>query len=81
MRTRSYGITANCHQQEKLARCRDLLGHAQPAPNAAPNAADGAPCTDRPVPSDSDAARCPTCGAPMRVIEILTPTAAAYDTS
>ena len=77
MRIRSYGITANCHQQEKLARCRELLGPA----HLTPTAAAGAPCTDRPVPSPSDAARCPTCGGPMRVIEILTPTAAAYDTS
>ena len=81
MRIRHYGITANCRRHEKLARCRELLGQAHPARTSAPSAADGAPCTDRPVPSASDAARCPTCGAPMRVIEILTPTAAAYDTS
>ena len=81
MRIRHYGITANCRRHEKLARCRELLGHAQPAPSSAPNAASGDPGNERAVASHSDAARCPTCGGPMRVIESITPTAAAYDTS
>lgn len=44
MRIRHYGVTANCRRQEKLGRCRELLGHVQPAPAADPNPALPTPC-------------------------------------
>jgi hypothetical protein len=81
MRIRHYGITANCRRQEKLARCRELLGQAQPAPTSEPDTAGREPPNDSALACDSDAPRCPTCGAPMRVIEIIAPTTAPYDTS
>ena len=81
MRIRHYGITANCRRQQKLARCRELLAPSTPAPPAAPTAASGALWTDNAVPSTSDAPRCPICGAPLRVLEIIRPTATPYDTS
>jgi hypothetical protein len=81
MRIRHYGITANCRRQEKLGRCRALLGQAQPAPTYEPNAAASQAPTNTTASSDSDTARCPTCGGPMRLIEVIAPTAAAYDTS
>jgi len=76
MRIRHYGTTANRRRQEKLARCRELLG-ATPAPPAAP-----------PLPADADTAgappedttpRCPQCGAPLRIVELLPPQ--LHDTS
>ena len=79
MRIRHYGITANCRRREKLARCRELLGQLPPAPDMSnPEAhrrgTDGAGC-------DSAAVRCPACGAPMRIIEIVVPTSLRRDTS
>ena len=70
MRIRHYGITANCRRQQKLARCREVLG-TTPAPPAAP-----------PLPAEADTAaatpedttpRCPQCGASLRIVEILPP--------
>lgn len=70
MRIRHYGITANRRREEKLARCRELLG-TTPAPPAAP-----------PLPAEADTVaatpedttpRCPRCGAPLRIVEILPP--------
>jgi hypothetical protein len=81
MRIRHYGITANSHRREKLARCRELLRHTHPAPTPEPHPAAGHAGHESAVPCHSDAARCPTCGGPMRVREILAPTATPYDTS
>jgi hypothetical protein len=81
MRIRHYGITANSRRQEKLARCREILGSAQPAPSSEPNATAPEPGNDSAVPRDSDAARCPACGGLMRVMEIIPPAAAPHDTS
>ena len=81
MRIRHYGITANCHRRQKLARCRELLGQA---PRTAPpesNVVGTESCHDDTLSLDPKAARCPSCGGPMSVIEILSPTAAPYDTS
>ncbi len=67
MRIRHYGILANCTRHQKLARCREVL-HAPPT--AAP------PAADAPAPPDdggNQPARCPRCGGPMRVVEILAP--------
>jgi hypothetical protein len=70
MRIRHYGITANRRRQQKLARCRELLG-TTPGPPAAtplPAQADTAAAT----PQDSSP-RCPRCGASLRIVEILPP--------
>ena len=73
MRIRHYGITANCQRTTQLERCREIL-----APPAAPPVAESATVAA----ADVDAAiRCPACGGLMRVIEILAPTPAGYDTS
>ena len=77
MRIRHSGITANCRRQQKLARCRELLGIATPAPPAAASLPAG---VDTAVPAAEDATRrCPQCGAPLRIIEILPPQ--PHDTS
>jgi Putative transposase len=81
MRIRHYAITANCRRHAKLARCRELLGQAHPAPSAAPDTAGREPPHDSALAGDSGAPRCPACSAPMRVIEIIPPTTAPYDTS
>jgi len=77
MRIRHYGITANCRREQKLARCREVLGSTTAAPPAAtplPADADNA----APTPEDSTP-RCPQCGAPLRIVEILPPQ--PYDSS
>jgi hypothetical protein len=81
MRIRHYGITANCRRREKLTRCREILGQTQPAPSSEPDTAVPEAGDDNTVPRDSDAARCPSCGAPMRVVEIIPPVSAPHDTS
>jgi hypothetical protein len=76
MRIRHYGITANRRRQDKLARCRELLG-TTPAPPPAtplPAGADTAAAT----PEDTTP-RCPQCGASLRIVEILPPQ--PHDTS
>jgi hypothetical protein len=68
VRVRHYGLLANRHRQEKLARCRELLGMA-----AAPQA-DTAPAEPDPVPPpDREAAVtptrvCPRCGAGRMIV-------------
>jgi hypothetical protein len=74
MRIRHYGLLANCHRAQKLARCRALLGVATlPSPPAdldglAPHHEDDAHRPTEPTPP-----ACPVCGQPMRVVEILPP--------
>ena len=82
MRIRHYGILANRHLKQKLARCRELLGVAAPAAADAPiEPRDTDPRAD--ALNDTDTERplgpCPICGAPMRIIEILGPR--PHDTS
>jgi hypothetical protein len=78
MRIRHYGILANRHREQKLARCRELLG--VPTKVASPelietrntdpdSAGDGLDDTGTEIPL----APCPICGAPMRIVEILAP--------
>ncbi len=82
MRIRHYGILANRHRAQKLARCRELLG----APTIA--------LSQEPIEtSDTDIHRaaldhnateparapCPICGAPMHLVELLAPQ--PHDTS
>ena len=77
MRIRHYGITANRRRQQKLARCREFLGTATSAPAAAtalPADADTAAVTPQDI-----TPRCPQCGAPLRISEILPPQ--PHDTS
>ncbi|MFI5398620.1 MAG: IS91 family transposase [Candidatus Binatia bacterium] len=71
MRIRHYGITANRRRQQKLARCRELLGTATAAPDAGtapPADADTAAATPEDI-----TPRCPQCGAPLRIVELLPP--------
>ena len=82
VRIRHYGLVANRHRKQKLARCREVLGVPVMPPAEAsidrPDTATrceplGACDTDRPL------APCPICGAPMRLIELLAPQ--PHDTS
>ena len=68
VRVRHYGLLANRHRQEKLARCRELLGMAvPPQPDTAPTDPD-------PIPPPSHEATvtptrvCPRCGAGRMVV-------------
>jgi hypothetical protein len=68
VRVRHYGLLANRHRHEKLARCRDLLGRAT-TPRADPAPAE----PDPNPPPDRDAAVtptrvCPRCGAGRMVV-------------
>ena len=82
MRIRHYGILANRHRAQKLARCRELLGVAAAAPSQEPIEPRDTD-THREALDDTDTERplapCPMCGARMRVIEILAPQ--PHDTS
>jgi Putative transposase/Transposase zinc-binding domain len=68
MRVRHYGLLANRHRQEKLTRCRELLGMAvTPQTDTAPTDADSV------TPTVDDAAVtptrvCPRCGAGRMVV-------------
>ncbi|MFN8626236.1 MAG: IS91 family transposase [Candidatus Binatia bacterium] len=82
MRIRHYGLVANRHREQKLLRCRELLGVTSAAPVREPLEpriphADGNE-TDAP---DSEAPRapCPICGARLRIIDIVAPQ--PHDTS
>lgn len=82
MRIRHYGILANRHREQKLARCREVLGVAAVALSQEPietrdtdthgEVLDGTD-TEQPL------APCTVCGAPMRIVEILAPR--PHDTS
>ena len=66
VRVRHYGFLANCHRQEKLARCRELLGMAV-TPQADTDPTD-------PIPSPESESTvtptraCPRCGAGRMVV-------------
>jgi len=81
MRIRHYGITANCGRKEKLARSRELLGQSSPAPRPERHPIEWETPTAETESAQLASRRCPACGAPMRVIEIIPPTPLAYDTS
>jgi len=71
VRVRHYGILANCHRAEKLARCRELLGQnlISPSPPATETLADS---VQRLL--GIDISRCPHCGqGPLRIVELLPP--------
>jgi hypothetical protein len=68
VRVRHYGLLANRHRREKLARCRELLG------TAVTPQADTAPSDPDPVPPPiheatvTPARVCPRCGAGRMVV-------------
>jgi hypothetical protein len=68
VRVRYYGLLANRHRREKLARCRELLGMTE-AP-----ATDTAPAEPGPIPPPGNEAAvtptrvCPRCGAGRMVV-------------
>jgi hypothetical protein len=64
-RIRHYGLLANAHCEENLAAARERLA-CPPPPQATEEAGEAATRTVSPTPY-----RCPHCGAPMRVIEVL----------
>jgi hypothetical protein len=68
VRVRHYGLLANRHRQEKLARCRELLGMTV-APQADPAPTDPDPVTP-PVrePTVTPTRVCPRCGAGRMVV-------------
>ena len=66
VRIRHYGFLANRHREEKLARCRELLGAVAPEVPAEPRAE---PPLNGDLKEDHDSPRCPVCGAQMRVVE------------
>jgi len=70
VRVRHYGILANSHRAEKLARCRALLGHQiSPSPPRSETLADS---VNRLL--GIDISRCPHCGqGPLRIVELLPP--------
>jgi hypothetical protein len=82
MRIRHYGILANRHREQKLPRCRELLGVAALAASEAPTKTRDTDTRTEAL-DDNDTERplapCPLCGAPMRIIEVLAPR--LHDTS
>ena len=68
MRVRHYGLLANRQKNEKLVRCRELLG-CRPAPALAPRPQESVQERIKRL-TGVDLARCPVCGTgPMRIIE------------
>jgi hypothetical protein len=83
MRIRHYGIVANRHREQKLMRCRELLGVAVIAPSQEPIESHDIDSHGEAVDADNDGAPplapCPICRARMRIVEILAPQ--PHDTS
>jgi hypothetical protein len=68
VRVRHYGLLANRHRQEKLARCRELLGMAvTPQAETAPADRDPIPPPGREA-AVTPARVCPCCGAGRMVV-------------
>jgi hypothetical protein len=65
VRFRSYGLLANCHRQEKLARCRELLGTAAPQADTSPPDAVAPPAWEATVTATRV---CPRCGADRMIV-------------
>lgn len=70
MRIRHYGLTANCRRGRKLARCRELLGSTTPTPPGTPPLAAAAGTA---AALSENTRRCPHCGAPLHILDILPP--------
>jgi hypothetical protein len=74
MRIRHYGLLANCHRKQRLARSRALLGVAAlPLQRADLDDTVSRPADDVERPTEPTPKACPVCGAPMRVVEIVAP--------
>jgi hypothetical protein len=68
VRVRHYGLLANRHRQQKLARCRELLGMAVPAqPDTAPTEPDVIPPPSHEA-TVTPTRACPRCGAGRMVV-------------
>ena len=68
VRVRHYGLLANRHRREKLARCRELLGMTV-TPQADPAPADPDPITPpAPEVAVTPTRVCPRCGAGRMVV-------------
>jgi hypothetical protein len=68
VRVRHYGLLANCHRQEKLARCRELLG---PAVTPQADTASSEPDPVMPTVPETTVTPtrvCPRCGAGRMVV-------------
>ena len=78
VRVRHYGLLANRHRREKLARCRELLGMAV-SPQGDPAPTDPDPVTPPAQEATVTPTRvCPRCGAGrMVVVAEFPPTAPA----
>jgi hypothetical protein len=79
MRIRHHGLLANRHRAQKLARCREFLGVAAPAPSQ--ELIESRDIHHEAL-DDNDSERlapCPICGARMRIVELLAPQ--PHDTS
>jgi hypothetical protein len=77
VRIRRYGILANGHREERLARCRELLGEIGPAPARGGEPEAGADLEEE-IASSATAGcgkhRCPVCGQGwMQVVEVIPP--------
>jgi hypothetical protein len=66
VRVRHYGLLANRHRREKLARCRELLGMTAPA-GPTPADPDPIPPPGREAPVTATRV-CPRCGAGRMVV-------------
>ena len=64
VRIRHYGILANCHRQEKLMRCRELLG-ATPMTDSDLFDSNSPPEPESPV---TPTQVCPLCGAGRMIV-------------
>jgi ribosomal protein S18 len=74
MRIRHYGLLANCHREQRLSRSRALLGVAAlPLQRADLGDPVSRHADDVDRPTQPTPTACPVCGAPMRVVEIVTP--------
>lgn len=76
VRIRHYGLLANCQRAQKLARCRELLGHPPLSPSP-PATETLAALVERLM--GIDISRCPQCGGPLRIVAVLPPP--PFDTS
>jgi len=66
VRIRHYGFLANRHREEKLARCRELLGVMIPETPTEPSEE---PRINQEPKEEQDPKPCPVCGGRMRMVE------------
>ena len=71
MRIRHYGVTANRHREQKLARARELLGQSSQLVAEEKSSLDSLETNT--TDTAPDPSTCPACGGTMRVVEIIAP--------